>query len=113
MVIIYEYSILSGKDTYTGVVWSLEIEPSLPHGRYLQLNELAVEDIVWVDEVDGLCDATSHIEGCKVAGLDCEWKPNYEKGSKPNKVKMDCLLYFLAGDLCNNFYPCHTPCSFK
>ncbi|KAF2324000.1 hypothetical protein GH714_006088 [Hevea brasiliensis] len=59
-----------------------------PHGRYLQLNELVVEGFVWVDEVDGLCDATCHIEGCKVVGIDCEWKPNYEKGSKPNKVSI-------------------------
>jgi hypothetical protein len=50
---------------------------------------LAVENIIWVDEVDGLCAATSHIEGCKVVGLDCEWKPNYVKGSKPNKVITD------------------------
>jgi hypothetical protein len=50
---------------------------------------LAVENIIWVDEVDGLCAATSHIEGCKVVGLDCEWKPSYVKGSKPNKVITD------------------------
>lgn len=49
---------------------------------------MAVENIIWVDEVDGLCAATSHIEGCKVVGLDCEWKPNYVKGSKPNKVSI-------------------------
>ncbi|CAL1407621.1 unnamed protein product [Linum trigynum] len=63
-----------------------EPEISAQHSRYLQLNELITKDIVWVDEVDGLHDATSHIEGCKVVGLDCEWKPNYQKGSKPNKV---------------------------
>ncbi|EOY11615.1 Polynucleotidyl transferase isoform 3 [Theobroma cacao] len=48
----------------------------------------AKEDIIWVDEVDGLCKATCNIEGSKVAGLDCEWKPNYVKGSKPNKVSI-------------------------
>ncbi|XP_041016662.1 uncharacterized protein LOC121259220 isoform X1 [Juglans microcarpa x Juglans regia] len=58
------------------------------HNRYLCLNELAVEDINWVDEVDGLRNATCHFEGCKVVGVDCEWKPNYEKGSKPNKVSI-------------------------
>lgn len=52
----------------------------------MQLNELVLEDIIWVDEVNGLCDATCHIEESKVVGIDCEWKPNYEKGSKPNKV---------------------------
>ncbi|EEF49941.1 3-5 exonuclease, putative [Ricinus communis] len=70
-----------------GFLKGKELE-SLPHGRFLQLNEFAVEDIVWVDEVDGLCGATGHIEGCKVVGLDCEWKPNFEKGSKPNKVSI-------------------------
>lgn len=61
-------------------------EASLLQSRYLHLNELVVEDIIWVDEVDGLQNAICHIEGCKVVGIDCEWKPNYEKGSKPNKV---------------------------
>ncbi|KAG8649627.1 hypothetical protein MANES_08G112700v8 [Manihot esculenta] len=65
-----------------------ELEACLPHDRYLQLDELVVDDLGWVDEVDRLCDATSHIEGCKVVGIDCEWKPNYEKGSKPNKVSI-------------------------
>ncbi|PON89517.1 DNA polymerase [Trema orientale] len=58
------------------------------HSRYLNLNELFVEDIIWVDEVDALRNATCHIEGCKVVGVDCEWKPNYIKGSKPNKVSI-------------------------
>ncbi|XP_027366129.1 exonuclease mut-7 homolog isoform X2 [Abrus precatorius] len=57
-------------------------------GRYLHLDELSVEDIIWVDEVEGLLVATSHIEGFKVVGIDCEWKPNYVKGSKPNKVSI-------------------------
>ncbi|RDX91573.1 Exonuclease mut-7-like protein [Mucuna pruriens] len=57
-------------------------------GRYLHLDELLVENIIWVDEVEGLLDATRHIEGFKVIGLDCEWKPNYVKGSKPNKVSI-------------------------
>nr|KJB81087.1 hypothetical protein B456_013G128600 [Gossypium raimondii] len=55
---------------------------------FLNLNELGVEDIIWVDELNGLGKATCHIEGSKVVGLDCEWKPNYVKGSKPNKVSM-------------------------
>lgn len=50
-----------------------------------------VEDIIWVDEVEGLIDATCHIEGVKVVGVDCEWKPNYVKGSKPNKVNENDL----------------------
>ncbi|WCJ43020.1 Polynucleotidyl transferase ribonuclease H-like superfamily protein [Euphorbia peplus] len=65
-----------------------ELEASVPHDRYLQFNELVVGDIVWVDEVDALYAATCCIEGCKVVGLDSEWKPNYVKGSKPNKVSI-------------------------
>ena len=61
-------------------------EASLLHSRYLNLSELLVEEIIWVGDVDALCKATCHIEGCKVVGIDCEWKPNYIKGSKPNKV---------------------------
>ena len=56
--------------------------------RYLRLDELPVEDIIWVDQADTLCDATCHIEESKVVGLDCEWKPNYVKGGKENKVSI-------------------------
>ncbi|XP_039002248.1 uncharacterized protein LOC120128687, partial [Hibiscus syriacus] len=56
--------------------------------RFLNLNELVVYGIIWVDELNGLGEATCHIEGSKVVGLDCEWKPNYVKGSKPNKVSI-------------------------
>lgn len=51
-----------------------------------------VEDIIWVDDVEGLLDATCQIEDAKVIGLDCEWKPNYVKGSKPNKVIKSIFL---------------------
>eukprot|EP00262_Sarcandra_glabra_P005634 TRINITY_DN17375_c0_g1_i1.p1 TRINITY_DN17375_c0_g1~~TRINITY_DN17375_c0_g1_i1.p1 ORF type:complete len:290 (-),score=39.82 TRINITY_DN17375_c0_g1_i1:190-984(-) len=71
-----------------GFVRVTEPEASPIEIRYLHLTELVLEDIVWVDEVDTLFSATSHIEGCKVVGIDCEWKPNYEKGSKPNKVSI-------------------------
>lgn len=54
----------------------------------LRLDELCVEDVVWVDEIDGLHTATCQIEESKLVGLDCEWKPNYIKGNKPNKVSI-------------------------
>ncbi|KAK7392066.1 hypothetical protein VNO78_20493 [Psophocarpus tetragonolobus] len=63
-------------------------ETSNLQGHCLHLDELFVENIIWVDEVEGLLDATKHIEGSKVIGLDCEWKPNYVRGSKPNKVSI-------------------------
>ncbi|KAK4282732.1 hypothetical protein QN277_014076 [Acacia crassicarpa] len=63
-------------------------ETSLQRGRYLHLDELFIENVIWVDEAEGLLDATSHIEKCKLIGVDCEWKPNYVKGSKPNKVSI-------------------------
>ncbi|XP_048424288.1 uncharacterized protein LOC103962292 isoform X1 [Pyrus x bretschneideri] len=61
---------------------------SLLENRYLHLNQLVIEGVVWVDEADALRNATSHFEGCKVVGLDCEWKPNSLKGSKPSKVSI-------------------------
>jgi hypothetical protein len=64
----------------------LEFEASVLQSKYLHRDELAVENIIWVDEVDGLRAATSHIEGYKVVGLDCEMKSNFVKGNKPNKV---------------------------
>ncbi|KAI4301716.1 hypothetical protein L6164_034967 [Bauhinia variegata] len=63
-------------------------ETSIQPGRHLCLDEFSVEDIIWVDEVEGLLGATCYIEECKVIGVDCEWKPNYKKGSKPNKVSI-------------------------
>ncbi|XAR52678.1 DNA helicase [Bertholletia excelsa] len=65
-----------------------EPETSLLHRCYLQLNDLVLEDIIWVDEVNSLQNATCHIKECKVVGLDCEWKPNYSKGSPANKVSI-------------------------
>ncbi|KAL4588387.1 hypothetical protein LXL04_001271 [Taraxacum kok-saghyz] len=82
---VYE---LCEKYSLEGFMKAKESEASLPHIRYLHLDELAIDNIVWVDEPIGLNEATCHIEGCKVVGLDCEWKPNYEKGSKPNKVSI-------------------------
>lgn len=55
---------------------------------YLDLKKLDVEEIVWVDETNELLNATSYIEACKVIGMDCEWKPNFEKNSKPSKVSI-------------------------
>ncbi|GAB2287289.1 hypothetical protein Dimus_021669 [Dionaea muscipula] len=56
--------------------------------RYLHLHDLFIDDIIWVDGIDGLLNATRYIEGCKVVGIDCEWKPNYVKGNKQNKVSI-------------------------
>jgi len=50
---------------------------------------LPIENIICVDEVNGLRATTSHIEGYKIVGLDFEMKPNYVEDSKPNKVVTD------------------------
>ncbi|XP_021836762.2 uncharacterized protein [Spinacia oleracea] len=71
-----------------GFVKAKEPEVHPLESRYLHLHELFIDDIVWVDEADSLQKATSYIEGCKVVGVDCEWKPNYVKGSKGNKVSI-------------------------
>ncbi|KAI3448520.1 hypothetical protein Pfo_005185 [Paulownia fortunei] len=65
-----------------------EPESNLLHRRYLNLHELSIEDVCWVDEVNSLRDAICYFEECKVVGVDCEWKPNYEKGSRPSKVSI-------------------------
>ncbi|XP_073049625.1 uncharacterized protein [Primulina eburnea] len=56
--------------------------------RHLQLHELFIKEVILVDEVHGLRNASCYFEECKVVGVDCEWKPNYEKGSSPNKVSI-------------------------
>lgn len=61
-------------------------EGHLPDLRFLQSDKLVPEGILWVDNVEDMEQATNYIEECKVIGIDCEWKPNYEKGSQPNKV---------------------------
>uniref|UniRef100_A0A0A9DY52 3'-5' exonuclease domain-containing protein n=1 Tax=Arundo donax TaxID=35708 RepID=A0A0A9DY52_ARUDO len=71
-----------------GYVDSLVREDIFCGSDYLDLKKLGSEEIVWVDEIDGLLNATSYIEGCKIIGMDCEWKPNFEKNSKPNKVSV-------------------------
>ncbi|KAF5177518.1 Polynucleotidyl transferase, ribonuclease H-like superfamily protein [Thalictrum thalictroides] len=74
--------------TLTGFVNIEESKVAPPKTRYLNIHELVAEDIIWVDDVDVLLNATSRIEASKVIGVDCEWKPNYIKGSKPNKVSI-------------------------
>ncbi|GLT37960.1 hypothetical protein SLA2020_122390 [Shorea laevis] len=63
-------------------------EAAILRSQFLSLNDLAVEDVIWVDEFESLHNVTFQIEGCKVIGLDCEWKPNFVKGSQPNKVSI-------------------------
>ncbi|XP_008795524.1 uncharacterized protein LOC103711235 [Phoenix dactylifera] len=55
---------------------------------YLDLKKLNMDDIIWVDNIDGLLTARNYIEECKIVGIDCEWKPNYERGSRPNRVSI-------------------------
>ncbi|KAF8387785.1 hypothetical protein HHK36_026440 [Tetracentron sinense] len=71
-----------------GFTKAAEPKATPSHGRYLHLKELILEDIIWVEEVAGLLSATSHIVGCKVVGIDCEWNPNYEKDGNPDKVSI-------------------------
>lgn len=85
-------AIYSPDDKHKTALFPAVPETSNLQGHYLNLDELLVESIIWVDEVEGLLDATRHIEGFKVIGLDCEWKPNYIKGSKPNKVNKMIFL---------------------
>ncbi|CAA3020195.1 uncharacterized protein ZK1098.3-like isoform X2 [Olea europaea var. sylvestris] len=65
-----------------------ELDRNVVHSGYMHLNELLIEDVIWVDEVIGLREATSYFEDCKIIGLDCEWKPTYGKGSKASKVSI-------------------------
>jgi len=71
-----------------GYVNSLVPEKVFCGSDYLDLKKLDVQEIVWVDEINGLLNATSCIEACKIIGMDCEWRPNFEKNSKPSKVSI-------------------------
>ncbi|VFR01718.1 unnamed protein product [Cuscuta campestris] len=64
-----------------------DLKRSVEQSHYLELKDLSIEEVVWVDNVNGLLDTTCHIEKCKVVGLDCEWKLNDQKGGLHNKVK--------------------------
>ncbi|XP_022961595.1 uncharacterized protein LOC111462125 isoform X2 [Cucurbita moschata] len=68
--------------------FAIEREGAYGQNHYLNLNQLITGDILWVDKADALHNAVCHIEECKVIGIDCEWKPNYIKGRKPNKVSI-------------------------
>lgn len=61
-------------------------EGHLPDLCFLQYAELVPEGILWVENVEDMEQATNYIEECKFIGIDCEWKPNYKKGDKSNKV---------------------------
>ncbi|XP_023643052.1 uncharacterized protein LOC17894592 [Capsella rubella] len=79
---------LCGRYSLAGLQKAQEAEVSFLEKSFLRLNDLAVEDVVWVDDVNELRKATSFLEGCRVVGIDCEWKPIYIKGCKPSKVSI-------------------------
>ncbi|XP_022961592.1 uncharacterized protein LOC111462125 isoform X1 [Cucurbita moschata] len=79
---------LCNRYSLTGFLNIKEREGAYGQNHYLNLNQLITGDILWVDKADALHNAVCHIEECKVIGIDCEWKPNYIKGRKPNKVSI-------------------------
>lgn len=74
------------------------------NSTYLTINEFNIDNVLWIDEIDGLLSATNYIKGCKVIGVDCEWKPNYVKGSKPNKVRNHFNFSILINIFCVSSY---------
>ncbi|XP_022159873.1 uncharacterized protein LOC111026160 [Momordica charantia] len=79
---------LCNRYSLTGFSNIKEREKVFGQNHYLNLNQLISGDILWVDKADDLHRAICHIDECKVVGVDCEWKPNHIKGSKPNKVSI-------------------------
>ncbi|GAA0171691.1 hypothetical protein LIER_25666 [Lithospermum erythrorhizon] len=62
--------------------------------NFLHPRDFSVEEIVFVDETNGLHEATCNIENSKIIGFDCEWKANYIKGQK-SKVS---IMQIAAGN---------------
>ncbi|XP_057848871.1 uncharacterized protein LOC131059841 isoform X2 [Cryptomeria japonica] len=57
--------------------------------QYLQvLDYVSEENVIWVDTADGLANAKQHFSTIKIAGIDCEWRPNLLKEEKMNKVSI-------------------------
>ncbi|CAH9145054.1 unnamed protein product [Cuscuta epithymum] len=79
---------LCNRHSLEGFTNTKELEACAEQSKYLELKDMSIEEVLWVDDINGLHDATCHLEECKVVGLDCEWKPNYVKGSLPNKVSI-------------------------
>ncbi|KAI4378068.1 hypothetical protein MLD38_015605 [Melastoma candidum] len=77
-----------GRYSLQGFPTAEECDAAGPQSRYLRLMDLSVEEIIWVDQMAGLNHATCDITQARVIGLDCEWKPNFVQGSKPNKVSI-------------------------
>lgn len=71
---------LSKRYSLEGFLKGKECEAVILQSHYLSLSDLGVEDVMWVDDFGTLRNATCQIEGAKVIGLDCEWKPNFRKG---------------------------------
>ncbi|XP_078445398.1 polynucleotidyl transferase, ribonuclease H-like superfamily protein isoform X2 [Wolffia australiana] len=59
-----------------------------PTSSYLDAKNFLLDGITWVDDIQGLHGAMMQFRDLRVVGVDCEWKPNYEKGSKPSKVSI-------------------------
>nr|CAD1828539.1 unnamed protein product [Ananas comosus var. bracteatus] len=52
-----------------GFVKSLVSKEIYSEADYLDLNKLVLDDIIWVDDINGLLASTDYIEGCKIVGL--------------------------------------------
>lgn len=60
-----------------------------PMIQYLRLQDfVSEENVIWVETIAGLAEASCHFSNTNIVGIDCEWRPNYFKEEKMNKVSI-------------------------
>lgn len=65
------------------------VDGGRPMVQYLRLQDfVSEENVIWVETIAGLADASCHFSNINIVGIDCEWRPNYFKEEKTNKVSI-------------------------
>lgn len=65
------------------------VDGGRPMIQYLRLQDfVSEENVIWVETIAGLADASCHFSNINIVGIDCEWRPNYFKEEKTNKVSI-------------------------
>lgn len=65
------------------------VDGGRPMIQYLQLQDFVPEEnVIWVETIAGLADASCHFSNTNIVGIDCEWRPNYIKEEKTSKVSI-------------------------
>ena len=71
------------------IVCLVAVDGVHPMIQYLRLQDfVSEENVIWVETIAGLAEASCHFSNANIVGIDCEWRPSYFKEEKMNKISI-------------------------